>query len=266
VMSGSIADPIAKMYGWGLFTTPVYNKEGHIQGCIAYPSSMELGPSIKTAQAFGILLVIFTSSIFLGLILVQFFLERGAEIIYHVIRVFLPSAFCCQLLTFASFASSFCTEMPDEEDGQPVPATCVPGGAGVVAIFNLVAIIIMTIIMSMVSPPEHPVFQLYGTGNSLRVKGGSGSAPSGGSGSRGRRKKPRIEKVSLMEPQRPGKEKIKTTIVNGPQIRKTIKEITHPNGSQTITTTVEEIRGYDEDYDDCSSLGDDASATVLEVL
>ena len=122
------------MYAAGLFSTPVYDSEHHIQGCVAYPSSVKLGPSIKTAQAFGIMLVCFQTLIYLGLALVHFFVEWGTDVIYHIVRVMLPSAFCCQLLTFAAFASKFCSEVVDpmDEEGGTMPATCVPGGAGVV--------------------------------------------------------------------------------------------------------------------------------------
>ena len=81
----------------------------------------------------------------------------------------------------------------------------------------------------------------------------------------------------MVEPKRPGCETTKTTIVDGPSGRQTIKEITHQDGSQTITTTVEEIHpcnsgsdtGYvvhgqvDED-EDITSLGDES--TFLEVI
>ncbi|CAB9497688.1 expressed unknown protein [Seminavis robusta] len=312
VLSGAIDDPDAHIYAWGLFTTPVYDIDGNVQGCIPYPSSMELGASIKTAQAFGIVLVIFIASIFLGLALVEFFLERGTSTIYHFIRVLLPSSFLCQLLTFAVFASKFCSEVVDEldEDKGTVPATCTPGGAGVVAIFNLVSIILMTTLMSMVTPPEHPVFQLYGTGNNVRVVKSGGrvgskdprnrhldqyqrhrdrhgqtnhskqqqqryssakhsrasSRPSHYTPDRSTRSKSssrKVEQYTMREPQRPGREKIKTTIVNGPDVRKTIKEITHPDGSQTITTTVEELRSCSDaatemvDIDDESLTMDD---------
>lgn len=290
ILSGATSDPDSKMYAWGLFTTPVYDHEHHIQGCIPYPSSVVLGPSVKTAQAFGILLVILEASIFLGFFLVHFFLERGTSTIYHIIKVFLPSAFICQILTFSSFASKFCTEIVDEldEEGGTMPATCVPGGAGVVGIFNLVAIILMTTLMSMVVPPEHPVFQLYGTGNDnvRRIKRQKvvpqaydyPTKPPKRSSHRSKktREKPSrqsyekppkqrgVDSYSYREPQRPGKDKVKITIVNGPDVRKTIKEITHPDGSQTITTTVEELRNsFDED--ESVTLDDDAS-TIIEVV
>lgn len=285
ILSGATSDPDAKMYAWGLFTTPVYDHEHHIQGCIPYPSSVVLGPSVKTAQAFGILLVVLEASIFLGFFLVHFFLERGTSTIYHIIKVLLPSSFICQILTFSSFASRFCSEIVDEldEEGGTMPATCVPGGAGVVGIFNLVAIILMTTLMSMVVPPEHPVFQLYGTGNNhvrpitkrkkVAPQHHYPTKPPKRSSHRSKKqsyeKPPRqsdVESYSYREPQRPGKDKVKITIVNGPDVRKTIKEITHPDGSQTITTTVEELRvSFDEEEDVTSTLDDDVS-TIIEVV
>ena len=84
----------------------------------------------------------------------------------------------------------------------------------------------------------------------------------------------------MVEPMRPGHETIKTTIIDGPNGRQTIKEITHPDGSQTITTTVEEIHhsssgsaGSDNEFnvhvkedgdEDITSLGDES--TFLEVI
>ena len=228
-------------------------------------------------------------SIFLGLFLVQFFLEHGAKSIYHSIKVLLPCAFFCQLLTFASFASSFCSEIIDEEDEYKgtVPATCVPGGAGTVAIFNLVVMIVMMIVMSMVIPPDHPVFQLYGTGNSVvRLDQNHHRSrrdtrqPSKSSSPKNHQNKPKpIQKFSMVEPKRPGRETIKTTIIDGPDGRQTIKEMTHADGSQTITTTVEQIRSLNDNYEyggvnhhdvmldddeDITSLGDES--TILEVL
>lgn len=273
ILSVATSDPNAEMYAAGLFSTPVYDhaNHNHIQGCVAYPSSVELGASIKTAQAFGIMLVTFQTLMFLGLAMVHFFLENGTEFIYHIIRVLMPSAFVCQLLTFSAFASKFCSEMLDplDEEGGTMPATCVPGGAGVVGIFNLVALILMTTLMNMITPPEHPVFQLYGTGNSfVKVKQPKRRQTTASKRSRRRdyhkpKRQTEVESCSMMEPQRPGKEKIKTTIVNGPDVRKTIKEITHPDGSQTITTTVEEIcSSFDED----DRTYDDDDSTILEVL
>ena len=230
-------------------------------------------------------------SIFLGLFLVQCFLEHGAKSIYHSIKVVLPCAFFCQLLTFTSFASSFCSEIIDEEDEYKgtVPATCVPGGAGTVAIFNLVVMIVMMIVMSMVEPPDHPVFQLYGTGNSVvrldqnhhhhsRRDTSRPSSKASSTRKKQNKQKPGIQKFSMVEPKRPGRETIKTTIVDGPDGRQTIKEITHVDGSQTITTTVEQIRPFNETYEygthhhdgmvdedeDITSLGDES--TILEVL
>lgn len=271
VLSGS-PDPNSRMYSWGLFTTPVYDEKKHIQGCVAYSSSTKLGPSLKTAQAFGILLVIFSVVCFLGLILVQLFLERGTKTIYHVIRVLLPSAFCCQLLTFAVFASDFCKEIQggDDDTHQLQPATCMPGEAGVVAIFNLVAIIVMTIVMSMISPPDHPVLQLYGTGNNVILKddwsNGNGYSYNSSEQKAARKKKRKkkkehkMEKVSMMEPSCPGQDQVKTTIINGPTSKQIIKEITHPDGSQTITTVVEEIQPYEQELDN------DEESTVIEIV
>jgi len=355
ILSGATSSPDDQMYAWGLFSTPVYDIDHNIQGCIRYPASTHLGTAVKTSQAFGILANIIMAFIFLALMAVQFFLEHGAKNVYHVISVLLPCGFCCQLLTFASFASKFCTEILDPEDpeGGTMPATCVPGGAGVCAIFNLVAMILLTVLMKMLNPPDHPVFQLYGTGNPmlraiyptpthalkdinkkkkkkkkqpinqhyaytpssqqqqrLRQKRRAlreqererqqrhstrDSRPHHGrSRGRGEASGP-METFSLMEPQRPGKDKVKTTIVNGPNVRKTIKEITHPDGSQTITTTVEELQPLecyqneyeeeealdlemdmdeeDEDEDVCSTSlecdyddDDDTTAPVLDVL
>jgi hypothetical protein len=271
------SDPNAQMYAAGLFSTPVYDSEQNIQGCIAYPSSVELGPSIKTARAFAILLLAFEVLIFLGLALVHFFVEYGAKTIYHIVRVLLPSAFCCQLLTFAAFASKFCSEILDplDEEGGTMPATCVPGGAGVVGIFNLVAIILMTTLMNMISPPENPVFQLYGTGNSdVRINNQRQRTPKTVSEPKKPPKKhhkpkrqKEVESYSIREPQRPGRETVKTTIVNGPGVRKTIKEITHPDGSQTITTTIEELQTSFDDFDDEDELTyEDDDSALLDVL
>ena len=291
-MSGEAGVPGTRMYAWGLFSTPVYDENFHVQGCIPYPSSIELGRPIRTAQAFGVLLVMFMLSIFLGLLLTQFFLEHGSKSIYHIIKVLLPCAFFCQLLTFTSFASIFCSEIIDEEDEfkGTVPATCVPGGAGTVAMFNLVALIVMMIVMSMVVPPDHPVFQLYGTGNSVvrldqqqtyRSRRDTTKSRSSSSSAKKKTQHQRqpIQQYSMVEPKRPGHETIKTTIIDGPNGRQTIKEITHPDGSQTITTTVEEIHpstngsGSDNEYnihvtedddEDITSLGDES--TFLEVI
>jgi hypothetical protein len=241
---------------------------------------MELGASLKTAQAFGAVLVVFISTIFLGLTLVQFFLEWGASTIYQIIQVLLPSAFLCQLLTFAGFASKFCSEIVDELDEQKgtVQSTCTPGDAGVMAIFNLVAIIAMTTLMSMVTPPEHPMFQLYGTGNPVRLvsydsqssrdrrrqqkREGQGASKHHGQSSyrpRDSTRRGKMEHYVMREPQR--RQKIRTTVVNGPGVRKTTKEITHPDGSQTITTTVEELVPYASDTDIIDSDCDGDSIT-----
>ena len=247
---------------------PVYDKEQNIQGCIPYSSSIELGSSLKTAQAFGALLVVFTSCIVVGLMTVSLFLEKCTELIYHVIRVFLPSAFCCQLLTFTAFASTFCNEIEDQ-DGIMVPATCIPGGAGVAAIFNCANIIVMMVLMSMISPPDHPVFQLYGTGNSMMISKGDDNISNSNNNrhsskkKRQKKKERKMEKVSLTEPYRPGRDRVKTTIINGPKVKQIIKEITHPDGSQTITTTVEEFQPYELDEGDDD---DDDESTVIEVL
>ena len=288
----STTDPNAPIYAWGLFSTPVYDADGMVQGCIPYPSSIELGASLKIARAFGVVLLVFITIIFLGLTLVHFFLERWASEIYHIIRVLLPSAFLCQLLTFAGFASKFCSEIVDESDEQKgtSPSSCIPGDAGVVAIFNLVAIIVMTTLMTMVTPPEHPMFQLYGTGNSIRAvptnrpaKNQSttdcesqleypfegrttGVSQYGRSSHRSRdRYSCEVEKDSIGDWQQQGRSKIRITVINGPDVRKTIKEITHPDGSQTITTTVEELALNDSDTEsDCD--GDSITITGEEFL
>jgi len=287
VLSGETGNPDATIYAWGLFTTPVYDMDRNIEGCIPYPSSVELGRPIKTAQAFAVLLNIETMLILLGLLLVQLFLERGVKNIYHSIGILLPCAFLCQLLTFTSFASSFCSELVDEADEfkGTVPVTCVPGGAGTVAIFNLVAMIILMTIMSMLEPPEYPVFQLYGTGNSVvRTRSRSrrhsstqcftSKQPTSSISSITSKKKrlKQHEQCVIAEPKRPGKQEvIKTTIVNGPDGRQTIKEITRADGSKTITTTFEEIRSFEgpdhgsaDDREDDTSLSD--GSTILEVL
>jgi hypothetical protein len=280
------------MNAWGIFTTPVYDVNGHIQGCIPHHSSMELEASLKTAQAFGIMLVVFTTTIFLGLTLVQFFLEWGTLPIYYTIRALLPCGFFCQLLTFSSFGSKFCYEIVIEmEEGEgSLPATCTPGSAGVVAIFNGVAIIVMMALMNIVIPPDHPVFQLYGTGNCASLVGNNGKGNNQDRHDLPRRRKHQsnrhctgiskhgrtsfhpgdstrsrqVEQYTIREPQRPGREKIRTTVVNGPDVRKTIKEITHTDGSQTITTTIETLMSYVSDADIID--GDSEATTIGELL
>ena len=261
------------MKAWGLFSTPVYDVNGHLQGCIPYHKSMELGVPLKTARAFGVVLVLLTAITFMGLTLVHFFLEWGTLTIYHFIRVLLPFALLCQLLTFSSFGSKFCHQIVNEADNDTgtISATCTLGSAGIAAVFNQVALVVMMILINIVTPPEHPMFQPYGAvgsvtldanhqgihnhsnhqkhhGNQYSQSFSNQQRPSRHSRDNKRRSH-NVEQYTMLEPQRPGHNKVRATIVNGPGVRKTIKEITHPDGSQTITTTIEKPLSYDSDAD-----------------
>jgi len=66
-----------------------------------------------------------------------------------VVRVLFLSAFVCSLLMFMIFAMQEC-----DSDGMK----CVPGGAGIVACFNVVILLVLCVLILITPAPQNPIF------------------------------------------------------------------------------------------------------------
>jgi hypothetical protein len=197
--------------GVGLFSI-----EDYYGKCESYKAS-DL-PSVQTARAFGILQnlsLVFSMS---GLLSVIFCLsDNAARWVWLATKILYCFTLFCTLLVFIAFAE--CEEGYD----------CKPGAAAIINILNVFLLIGMVSVCWYVPIPSAPIFHCCGgiDDNSRPPPKNQSAIP--------------VARPSTKEAPSPiGGTVVTRTVQDTRQGRKIIEEVTHPDGSKTITETLEQ--------------------------
>jgi hypothetical protein len=132
----------------GLFQ---YNLASDEHQCVAYSNTINFSAAVKTARAFGVLCCILTSLVMLqalGLLLVY---QNMRELVWKSVRLLVIAAPLAQVLTFTAFADDQCNTSNQK---------CVPGTAGIFAVFNVVVLIVLAGVTWFATPPEQPLYEI----------------------------------------------------------------------------------------------------------
>lgn len=186
-------------------------------GCLKYDKDINESPfegADQAARAFATMAALFTGFSMMMVVCMQCFLTKALKPLWWTVRILLVSSFFSQCFSFILFASDRCDNSSDNFG-------CSLGGAGIVAVLNLFVLVALIVFSIMVPPPQHPflVVRWHQEERQATVSGYQSNVAAA-----------------------PGdQDDTKITVVEGPDgTRTTTKEITHPDGSVTVTTTVEE--------------------------
>jgi hypothetical protein len=280
ILIGPIGGGTNDYTGIGLYTRASYNVDEMI-GCLAYPDSVSnsFDTTFQAARAFGVVTALLMTIVLL-LSLIRLFTHVGSEKTWCVTRALLPLAVACQLLVFLVYRTDMCTSSPEFIE-------CIPGGAGIIVIINIILLVGLSIFTLLMPPPSNPIFAVYRVHSNDEAHEGSSMTSSLAVGNGEARVTASTNKAAslftLQEELGSGedtdsdsledyepKEKIikiapiaktlgdvkiapiaktfeepEETITISMEFtddeKKTIKTITHPDGSKTVTTTIEEI-------------------------
>jgi hypothetical protein len=274
LLIGPIGGGQSDYSGIGLYSRAAYNGDDMI-GCLAFPdSASDFDTSFQTARVFGAFTAVLMTAVLL-LSLVQLFTHVGSEKAWYITRALLPSAVICQLLVFLAYRTDMCTSSPEFVE-------CIPGGAGIMVIINVLIMVGLSIFTLLMPPPSTPIFAAYrvhknevhegiSTTSSLAVASGEARLTAGNfkaaslftlqeevfsgedtdlDSQEDYEQREDIVKITPLaktvgEPE----EMITISMEFTHDQKRTIKTITHPDGSQTVTTTIEEL-SEGSDFDD----------------
>lgn len=270
MLIGPIGGNKSDYSGIGLYTRASYDGDD-ITGCLSYPDNARdaFDFYFELARACGAIAASFMSAAVL-LHLVHLFGRRATEVTWYITRVLLPSAVIAELLVFLVFRSELCNSNPDFVE-------CIPGGSGIVVMINLFLLTALSVVMCIVPPPAIPIFAPYldqkanapeaaSTTSSLVVGGGDvtevprkpvslyplreeAESEDDTESDSQEYFEPRQRIVKIDPVPRHFEDTTETmtiTIDITDTEKKTIKTIVHPDGSKTITTTIEELVYEDE--------------------
>jgi hypothetical protein len=268
--------------GYGFFNQVVYDSDGDKIGCLPYDKDIRdeyfSDSAWKAGRAFGTMTVMALTVAFFVQELVMLFTEKYQDRLWLALKAMYVFAFFTNLFTFSVFAADICSA-----------TSCQPGPAGGLAIFNIFILMFLMIMSWWVSPPPNPVFRLYKDPSPIaevrEVKSGddNGDEQEGvetianeerfmeydkqaveeeegdGDGDEGEgEEKPydeeRHELNSSMDMESRD-ESVKITTEITPDGKRIIEVVTHPDGSKTVTTTIESM----EEDDDNNGDGEDVS-------
>ena len=268
IMVSSKAAATSQKFGMGIFTRAVYH-DGNMLGCLAYPEEAlkTFSGAFKASRVFGTIAALLMSLVLVCGVL-QLFTTIAKDAIWHAIRGMVSAALIFQTLVFLAFRSNTCQDSDLIE--------CEIGSTGMATIINCLVLSGLVILSCVVPPPANPLFARWRPNHSEDEKGdpedqGHLYIERGGSKLSAVQEMDEIDvdrasdydanNVSHEEDR--GTEFITVRVEFGPTEKKTIKEITHADGSKTITTTTEQVQdGLGEEESTIASIGhvtDDAS-------
>lgn len=137
---------------FGIFNAPVYDGS-RIYACVRYnPNTFkDMDAAENSARFFGAFGYIMHTLAFFMAVLVELFVYQKVQLIWTVVRILLIISFICSVLIFSMFGTDGCKNAESN-------MKCVPGSAGIVAIFNLCLMIGALAMSWFVYAPEHPFF------------------------------------------------------------------------------------------------------------
>lgn len=182
--------------------------------CESYWDDADFDTEHSVGRAFGVMANLSIATCLFGILAQTLFLgtSKFGNIAWLVTKIFYIVALLCVLITF-SFVG-----LCDNSD------ICELGAAGVLNVMNVWILLGVLIAAWVVPPPPNPVFG----------GGGSGEAQEA---------KPDVEVAEEVTEDKAaeGGTTIKKTIEETPEGRKITEEVTRPDGTKTITETIERV-------------------------
>lgn len=270
IMVSSKEDVSSQKFGMGIFSRAVYH-EGNMLGCLVYPEQAleTLSGAFKASRVFGTVAALLMSLVLVCGIL-QLFSTIAKDPIWRAIRVMVSVALICQALVFLAFKSNTCRDTDLIE--------CEIGSAGMMTIINCLVLLGLVVLSWAVPPPANPLFARF---RPKYVENERADQDDHGRHDityieHGGPKLSIVQEVDEVVERVPdydadeacretrGAELITVRVEFGRTVKKTIKEITHADGSKTITTITEPVQeGHGEEESTVASIGhvmsDDAS-------
>jgi hypothetical protein len=270
---------------YGFFNQVIYDRPGGDKiGCLPYDKDVRdeyfSDSAWGAGRAFGIMTVVALTVAFFMLALVMLFLGLYKDTLWLILKALYVIAFLTNLFTFSVFAADVCSEMSGSA------TSCKAGPAGGLAIFNIFILIFLIIMSWLVPPPPNPVFRRWEDPSSTLeeivevcdVKEGDEHGldtvaskerfmeyddkqqeqpvvviEKDGDNGEGEEKpydEERHETDMSMDTttttSRPD-ENVQITTEITPDGKKIVEVVTHPDGSKTVTTTIEAL---EDDYED----------------
>lgn len=95
-------------------------------------------------------------------LLVEICVHQRAKLLWAVTRVLMLISMMCSVLIFVAFASEVCRNDWDDDDVERrfEDYNCSPGPAGIIAIFNIILILLATILSWIFQAPDHPLYHV----------------------------------------------------------------------------------------------------------
>lgn len=239
-----IGDPDNQDYneyvGIGLFTYEEFDYYGSGSGnCEKIPEWVknDFEAPEKTARAFGVIAAVLTGLAMVVVVLMQLILDtRFNKVLWIIVRIFYGFAIISQLLTFIVFASDrWCLDAYDEDE------ICVAGPAGIISALNVAFLIAVSIMTCTVKAPT-AVFNLFGTEAGEHQKDWGEEEAPGEYGEDDKFHAPQPRTGGSEVPRTGGSEAVETIVEIGYDgTKKTTRTMINPDGSKTITTTIERV-------------------------
>lgn len=134
---------------YGIFEFNLDAPGGH--RCAAYSGGTPISAGFKAARAFGVLTSLLLGVAMMQVACLELFTDYKRARMWAMVRVQVMLSLLCQLLTFSAFAEESC--------GFP-GSKCVPGAVGILAIFNVVILLVISWMYCVISPPDYPMFEV----------------------------------------------------------------------------------------------------------
>ena len=239
--------------GYGFYHRMIYDVNNKKTGCLAYEHVLKkdyLSDSAwKAGRAFGILtaMIMTINVMLLGMVLL--FVHRNRLLLWRLVKALLIVTFLTQLFTFSVFASDVCKSFQD------IPTTCQAGSSSKIAAVNVFVLLSLIVISFLVPPPSHPMFRRWDSTYPTDLTEHKHVISTGEN----------LDEIEILAKDtsledyedtelRPygatqDSNEIDTLMIQelGPDGRRTTKEITHPDGSKTVTETIETVLEEDDD-------------------
>lgn len=132
----------------GLFN---YNLASDEHQCVSFSNTVNHSAAIKTARAFGAICCLLTSFVMLQVLSLRLFLQHKRTFVWKCTRIQAIAAPFAQVLTFTAFGDNSCSASN---------VKCVPGAAGIIAIFNVLFLIALACVCWFAVPPEFPLYEI----------------------------------------------------------------------------------------------------------
>ena len=248
ILIGDPGDSKSSYRAHGLFGRGAYF-EGKLIGCVDYPreSRADFDGFMDASRTFAATSVFFLTVGMLLLLITAFTTQYIGEI-WSCSRGILIATILCQCLVLLIYGSNLCSGEMDTE--------CIPGGSGVLHFFNIGLLIVVSFVSFLMRPPTLPIFSVLPVAD---VREGAdeeidiASHPTGVPFSYILNRKLSTlheandeEDITTHATDMTNDDVIVQVRVEFSDTEKrTIKEVTHSDGSKTITTTIEEL-GEDE--------------------